>query len=132
MSIARRSSTSEGSRVPALRGTSILIVEDEPLVALDVHAALSAEGASIISAASPEEAIKLIGFAEITAAIVDAMLGQHDASNVCDLLARRQIPFIFYPGHYGDSDLFSCWPEVPIVRKPAGPEKVISILVSLL
>lgn len=38
------------SRQSRLLGASILIVEDEPLIALDLHAALSAAGAGIIAA----------------------------------------------------------------------------------
>ena len=70
------------SRSPAgpLAQQSILIVEDEPLVALDVHRVLNAAGASIISAATPGEAIKLLSFAEVTVAIVDLQLGSDDAN----------------------------------------------------
>src|SRR4051812_16111525 len=69
-------------RVSTLAGTSILIIEDEPLVALGVHMALSTAGASIISATGTGEAIQLIGYAEISAAIVDVHLGAEDAAEV--------------------------------------------------
>jgi DNA-binding NtrC family response regulator len=42
----------------ALAGRSVLIVEDEPLIALEVHAAFNAAGASIISAADTQEALR--------------------------------------------------------------------------
>ena len=40
-----------------LCGRAILIVEDEPLIALEVQAAFSAAGASIITAADGAEAL---------------------------------------------------------------------------
>ena len=87
MAPATRSGPAWGpSILSALAGKSVLIVEDEPLVALEVHGALSAAGASIISAATASEAIRLIGYAEISAALVDVQLGNENAARVCDLL----------------------------------------------
>ena len=116
----------------ALLGKSILIVEDEPLVALGVHSALSAAGASIISAGTAAEAGKLIGFAEISAAIVDVQLGSEDATQVCDQLARRQIPFVFYTGRADRTFLLAGWPDVKVLSKPATSQLIVSTLASLL
>ena len=44
----------------ALFGRSVLIVEDEPLIALEVHAAFNAAGASITSAADTQKALRMI------------------------------------------------------------------------
>jgi CheY-like chemotaxis protein len=44
----------------ALAGRSVLIVEDEPLIALEVHAAFNAAGARIISAADTQEALRMV------------------------------------------------------------------------
>ena len=111
---------------------SILIVEDEPLVALDVHRVLSAAGASIISAATPGEAIKLLSFAEVRAAIVDVQLGREDATLVCDLLERRRIPFAFYTGRADTTHLRAQWPQVPVIKKPATSRDIVSILSTLI
>ena len=111
---------------------SILIVEDEPLVALDGHRVLSAAGASIISAATPGEAIKLLSFAEVRAAIVDVQLGREDATLVCDLLERRRIPFAFYTGRADTTHLRAQWPQVPVIKKPATSRDIVSILSTLI
>jgi CheY-like chemotaxis protein len=110
---------------------SILIVEDEPLVALDVHRVLSAAGAGIISASTPGEAIKLLSFAEVAAAIVDVQLGSDDATHVCDFLARRRIPFAFYTGRADTTLLRAQWPAVPVIKKPATSQDIVSILAML-
>jgi DNA-binding response OmpR family regulator len=122
----------QGSRSPLpLARKSILIIEDEPLVALDVHGAVSAAGASIISAASETEAISLIGHADISAAIVDIGLGAHNAAGVCRRLERRRTPFLFYTG-YTRARLLTEWPNVPVLEKPARPQEIVTALVSLM
>ena len=111
---------------------SILIVEDEPLIALGVHSALKLAGASILSATTVNEATCLIGYAEISAAIVDVRLGSEDASAVCRLLARRDIPFVFYTGQPSTSPIFAEWPNVQVFSKPAPFEQVVLALARLL
>jgi CheY-like chemotaxis protein len=116
----------------SLARKSILIVEDEPLVALQVHMALSTAGASIMSAASVQEAVRLIGYADIAAAIVDVQLGHEDAGRVCDLLARRRIPFVFYTGQAGAPPVLARWPDVQVLKKPALEHEIVSALISVL
>jgi DNA-binding response OmpR family regulator len=81
----------------ALTGRSILIVEDEPLIALEVHAAFNAAGASIISAADSKEALRMISLPDLSAAVVDINLGRGDCSDVCKRLARGAFPLCFTP-----------------------------------
>jgi CheY-like chemotaxis protein len=119
-------------RSHVLAGTSVLIIEDNPLVALDVHAILSAAGASVISASSAGEAAELIRYADIAAAIVDIHLGGEDAAEACRLLARRRVPFAFYTGHAGSASLCADWPKVPVLTKPADPAVIVRTIVSLL
>ena len=111
---------------------SILIVEDEPLVALDLHATLSTVGASLISAATASEAITLIGYADVSAAIVDVQLGREDATQVCNLLDQRRIPFVFYTGRAAETVLLAAWSNIPVLKKPATPEAVLAALEALL
>jgi DNA-binding response OmpR family regulator len=111
---------------------SILIVEDEPLVALDLHATLSTVGASLISAVTAGEAIKLIGYADVSAAIVDVQLGREDATQVCNLLDQRRIPFVFYTGRAAETVVLAAWPNIPVLKKPATPQTIIAALEALL
>jgi len=101
-----------------LRGCSILIVEDEPLIALDLHAALYAAGAGIIAATNAKEALRLISRNEISAAVIDIRLGNQDSLEVCQALFHHRVPFLFYTAH-ADADLLKAWPEVPVLLKPA-------------
>ena len=69
-----------------LRGRTILIVEDEPIVALHLYASLQEVGAGLIAATSAEEAVRLIRRNDITAAILDVRLGSQDCIPVCQVL----------------------------------------------
>jgi hypothetical protein len=70
-----------------------LIVEDEPLIALEVHAAFSAAGASIVAAGCSSEAMQMINSPGLSAAVVDIDLGRgEDCSAVCKRLSEQSIP----------------------------------------
>jgi CheY-like chemotaxis protein len=118
-----------GSAYP-LRDRSILVVEDEPLIALELHAALSRAGASVLAGTSLDEAMRIISYADIAAAILDVSLGAHDCSPACAALARRRIPFIFYSG-YCSAPVLEQWADAPKISKPARRECVISLLSTL-
>lgn len=110
-----------GSTCP-LAGRSILVVEDEPLVTLEVAEALSASGAKVVSAVRAAKAIELLESADVAAAVVDIKLDTDDCSTVCQRLAVRGIPFLFYSGYSKGPD---GWPDIPIIRKPARPEQIV-------
>jgi len=117
--------------VNPLFGRSVLVVEDEPLIALELHDVLHAAGASTFAATNIEEALELIEYAQICAAIVDVKLGGDDCSSVCAALSRRSIPFIFYTG-YSNAAALSAWPNAPAVGKPAESMTMVETIVRLL
>ena len=107
-----------------LAGKTILIVEDEPLIALDLHAALRAAGAGLIAATTTLEALSLIRRNEISAAIVDVALGVGDSRDVCQALFDRSIPFVFHTGHR-NAPLLKEWPQALVLDKPTRHEGVV-------
>ena len=119
-----------GSANPLL-GRSVLIVEDEPLIALELHNALRTAGASILAATNVKDALELIAYAQICAAIVDVRLGDRDCSKVCTSLTKRSIPFMFYTG-YSCAYALSIWPHAPAVSKPAEGRTMVGTIVELL
>ena len=72
------------------------MVEDEPLVGLEIVEALAACGAHVISARRE--------------------LSGEDCLVLCQYLSERQIPFAFYTGYTTSPD---GWSNVPIINKPA-------------
>jgi|RhiMethySRZTD1v2_1073278.scaffolds.fasta_scaffold41529_6 DNA-binding response OmpR family regulator len=114
-----------------LSGYSVLIVEDEPLIALDVHAALSTSGASLIAATRLAEARELIRRAEVSAAILDINLDGADCGPLCQALSAQRIPFMFYTGNPA-ADITRSWPSVPVLNKPAPAELIVERVAKLL
>ena len=114
----------------SLLGCSIMIVEDEPLIALDLHAALCAVGAGIIAATDAAEALRLIARNEISAAVIDVRLGERDSFDVCQALFHRRVPFLFYTGHVR-AELLKVWPEAPVFTKPARTSEVVACIADL-
>jgi len=114
-----------------LVGRSILIVEDEPLVALDVRAALNAAGASVVSAANCSEALRMAESPGLSAAIVDIDLGRgEDCSEVCERLSERRIPFLFFTGEVRP-DILLKWPDAPVLTKLANKARIIDVVAGL-
>ena len=118
-----------GSINPLL-GRSVLIVEDEPFTALELHEVLRASGASILAATSSKAALHLIDYAHICAAIVDVNLGGEDCSSVCAALSRRSIPFMFYTG-YSTAPSVRAWAAVPAIAKPAASDTIVETVTRL-
>jgi CheY-like chemotaxis protein len=114
-----------------LAGRSVLIVEDELLVALDVRAAFSAAGASVVSAANCSEALRLLDAHGPSAAIVDIDLGHgEDCSKVCERLSERGIPFVFFTGEMRP-DFLARWPDAPVLTKLADKARIIRVVAAL-
>jgi CheY-like chemotaxis protein len=100
-----------------LAGRSILVVEDEPLVRLDVVDLLEAAGATVYGASQLDKALGLADRPDLSAGVLDFDLGDADSSPVCWKLTNRRIPFIFHTGRTYSA--FRQWPTAPVVLKPA-------------
>ena len=101
--------------------TKVLIVEDEPLVSLNLVDLLTAEGAHVVCANRAHEAIQSVERFKVTAAVLDINLGNHDCGAVCQYLRERRIPFLFHTGYSAPLD---GWDSVPVVKKPAAPKEM--------
>ena len=108
-----------------------MIVEDEIVVAMDLVAIICDAGAEVVGPAmSVRSALRLIESHEITAAIVDVNLGKEDSLPVARRLAAAGIPFVFHTGN-GAKLLSNLWPQAPIIKKPAVPEKLIAAVAAV-
>jgi DNA-binding response OmpR family regulator len=110
---------------PLLVGVCVLIVEDEPVIALDLHAALSAAGAGIIAATNATEALQLILRNDISAAVIDIRLGDRDCSAVCEALFHHRVPFLFHTAH-ASAAIRQAWPQVPVLIKPVTDQEIVA------
>jgi DNA-binding response OmpR family regulator len=114
---------------PSLKGRSILVVEDQPLIALDITQELEAAGAAVTSTNTLKHALILVEHDGLSAAILDHGLSDGDSSEVCKRLNERGIPFILYSGFpHVDGD---CSATLHI-GKPAGEGELCAALIKLI
>ena len=114
-----------------LAGRSILVIEDEPVIALEINATLSAAGASIASATNTRDALRMLSLPDVSAAVVDITLGDEDCSAVCNHLSERGIPFVFYTAQ-ARPDLMRRWPNAPVLTKLASTDRLVETVAGVL
>jgi PAS domain S-box-containing protein len=119
-------------RAGKLRGKRILVVEDEPLVAMDLEAELGAMGMEVVGPASTVAAAEqLIERGTFDLALLDANLHGHSTDAIAAALARAGIPFAFATG-YGPEALPEAFRQVPILAKPFDASRLAATLAVLL
>ena len=115
-----------------LNGKRILLVEDEPLVAMDIEAELIASGCEIVGPAeSVETALRLIESTPCDAALLDANLAGDPVDEVAAALVRGGIPFAFATG-YGRGALPPAFRDAAILTKPFHRNQLVAVLEGLL
>ncbi len=102
-----------------LQSVKILLVEDQPVIAMDVEAMLLDNGAGrVTTAATVAEALACLLEHAPDVAVLDVNLGTTTSVPIAEELLRRNIPFVFATG-YGDvSMLPKNMTSAPVVQKP--------------
>jgi DNA-binding response OmpR family regulator len=114
---------------PGLRGLSILVVENELLIALDIAKALENAGANATMTTSARHAMILADHDGLAGAIMDHGLTDGDSTAVCARLKERGIPYISYSGY---SSVAGADPDAPFISKPVSMNVLMSALEKLL
>jgi DNA-binding NtrC family response regulator len=110
------------------RTVRVLIVEDEPMIALSLEDVLidaDFEVAGVVG--KLEKALALIESGACDAAIVDANLAGVSASPAAMALAARGVPFIVISG-YSPEQMKGAFPGALFIQKPCRPELLIQTL----
>ena len=116
-------------RGAGLHGRSILVVEEEPIVAFDVKAALEAAGATVVLKAV-RGAADAIGSQSFSAAILDLRPGSDDHRPIARALKRRGVPFLFHSTHAPED--VATVRGAPVMLKPARSDDIVKAVVLLL
>jgi DNA-binding NtrC family response regulator len=109
-----------------LAGRHVLIVEDEPLIAMDLEMVLNEAGcASVSTATTLADAIAQIGTRRFDVAVLDVTLHGSKVYPAADALAEQAVPFLFMTGHSSN-----VVPERhrgrPVLGKPYGPTTLVA------
>jgi DNA-binding NtrC family response regulator len=113
----------------SLTGRSILIVEDEPLIVMDITQALEGSGAELTTTNTLRHALLLVEHDGLAAAILDHSLGDGNSSLLYARLRERGIPFLIYSGYAKVKD--ACQ-DAPHISKPASHETLRTAVEALI
>jgi len=110
----------------------VLILEDEPFIALDLVFACEDAGVKSVTAASCEQANEAMELHAIDGAILDVNLGKGET---CERVARtlkdRGVPFVLNTGDLNRAGEFLRDMNAPIIGKPSAASSVIAKLLEL-
>ncbi|MEM9691509.1 MAG: response regulator [Myxococcota bacterium] len=110
-----------------LRGRSVLLVEDEVLIAMDIASTLEGGGVSVVGpfghvAPTLEH---LTADPRVDVAILDVRLGRESVFPVARHLQAKGVPFVFHTGHASRADLAATFPAAPVCLKPIPIDKLL-------
>jgi CheY-like chemotaxis protein len=102
----------------SLAGKRVIVIEDEPLVAMDLESCLAAAGCDVVgTAGTVREAKTLCAEAQCDAALIDVNLAGQPVDELAAALTARNIPFAFVTG-YGREALPQGFRDALMVAKP--------------
>jgi signal transduction histidine kinase/DNA-binding response OmpR family regulator len=125
------SRTSATAQLSKIRGKRFAIIEDEPLIAMDITSVLEHEGALVSGpVATVSDALGIIEADALDGALVDANLRGRPVDDIAAALTRKAVPFVFVTG-YGREALPSSFARAPVLKKPFTEEQLREAATSL-
>ncbi|WP_265500314.1 response regulator [Paracoccus beibuensis] len=129
---AEPAATAPYRRPATLDGCRVLLVEDEPLVALDLRHELEEAGATVTDVVrSVEDALDAARGGGIDLALLDGNLKGEPVDDVAALFDQLSVPFCFVSG-YGREHLPQGFDHAPLIEKPFRPDTLRMTLTALL
>ncbi len=114
-------------------GTPILIVEDEPYIALDLAMAVEdAAGRVVGPVGSVREALDLLASDRVAGAILDVNLRDGDVVPVIDVLVKLGIPLTIQSGARLPSDFRRRFPALHVHSKPVNAARLVDEIGALI
>ncbi len=116
-----------------LNSSAILVVEDEPIIALALAVAIrAADGEVVGPAASVKAALLLLETQSVAGAILDVNLTDGVASPVVEKLLQRGVPLILQSGIGIPATLAARFPELIVHIKPIVADVLVAELAALI
>jgi len=110
---------------------SLLLVEDEMLLAMLIEHVLCDSGYRVLKAARLPTALRLADTERFDAALLDINLAGTPVFPLAEVLRARGIPFLFTSG-YGNHGLPPAYSEHPMLEKPYSMEQLLLAVKTLL
>jgi DNA-binding NarL/FixJ family response regulator len=114
----------------ALEGLCILLVEDDPIIGLDLRQSFEEAGAVVLGPAPDVAgALVLLEQSPVDVGVLDVSIIGGDSLPIADLLSQRGVTFLFHTCHRGG--LRNRYPTVPIIDKPSRSSELIKAVQAL-
>src|SRR5262245_6314704 len=124
--VARSSLLAAVEQRRTLEGKRILVIEDEPLVSMEIESNLANAGCEIVGpAATLDRAKILVEAADYDAALVDVNLKGQPVDELATLLTKKNRPFAFVTG-YGRDALPSGFRGAVVLGKPFSADQLLA------
>ena len=107
-----------------LRGLRILLVEDDPLICLDLEASLEEFGAVVTAVSNVGAAFAALAIAMPDFAVLDFELGAETSEPIAEVVQARDIPFLYLSGYSGHDERFSRWRGIRVLAKPLSAARI--------
>ena len=112
-----------------LSGVTVLIVEDDLLLAMDLEDTLVGMGAAVVGVCHTlDEALARADADDFAVAVLDFSLGSQSVTPLARRLARRNVPFILHTGMSRSEPSLMEWRDSLIVEKPASPHTLVAAI----
>ena len=116
--------------VRSLTGITVLVVEDDPLIAADVVGTLQSAGAEVVGpGGSVSEAMRLMDLHPFDVALLDFRLGCETSRPIAERLEVQSQTFFFHCGSC--EEVAQAFPGVMVVGKPSQPKSIITAVQTL-
>jgi DNA-binding response OmpR family regulator len=116
-----------------LSGVTLLVVEDDLLLAMALEDTLVGMGAVVVDVCHTlDEALARADAEDFAVAVLDFSLGSDSVTPLARRLVRRSVPFILHTGISPSEPCLVEWREFPIVEKPASPHTLVAAIKSVL
>jgi CheY-like chemotaxis protein len=113
-----------GNVLEFLKGLRILLVEDDPLICLDLEASLVELGAIVTAASDVRTALAGLAVSMPDFAVLDFELGGETSEPIAEAARLHNVPFLYLSGYSEHDDRFSRWPGVRILAKPLSAVRI--------
>ncbi len=116
-----------------LTGLTILIAEDDPLIASDLSFVLEDEGADVMGPyRTIADTLGELGKRRPAGAILDIRLLDGDSFPIAAHLAASTVPFVFYSAIQGRAARIAKATKAPVLGKAHESRDAVDVLTSLL
>jgi CheY-like chemotaxis protein len=107
-----------------LRGLRILLVEDDPLIRIDLETSLAELGAIVTAVSDVRKALTALEASKLDFAVLDFELSAETSEPVADAARVRNIPFLYLSGYSEHDERFSRWPGIRVLAKPLSAARI--------